>query len=212
MFMSADTAIMRTLLTYLIDTLFPPSRETLLVRRLTSDDVMCLYAPRSENEVTALTSFSSPVIRALIHETKFKGNTRGAELLAYLLTTYIESHDALLDATYIPIPLSKERLRERGYNQVARILKAVRKMKPSVIINDTLLERSRHTRPQTELTREERLTNLSGAFLVTKSDAVSGKTIVLVDDVTTTGATLKEAEKALLPYQPRAVILIAIAH
>lgn len=203
---------MRSLFTYLLDTLFPPHAETLLVRRLTPEDVIRLSAPQTKNGVTTLAPFSSPVIRALIHETKFKGNMRSAELLAHLLTTHIETRDTLRDAIYIPIPLSKERYRERGYNQVTRILEAMCKKKPDRTVNDTLLVRKRHTRPQTELTRKERLANMDDAFSCPHPEAVEGKHIVVIDDVSTTGATLRASENALLPHHPREVILIALAH
>jgi predicted amidophosphoribosyltransferase len=95
---------------------------------------------------------------------------------------------------------------------VARILTALKRELPDIHIDESLLTRSRHTRPQTELKKAERIANLTGAFTCPRPGYIRGKTLVLIDDVTTTGATLKEAEKALLPHKPHMIILIAIGH
>lgn len=212
MTLSVHSGIIRSLFTYFFDTLFPPSAETLLVRRLTRTDVTRLYEPRVIAGITALAPFTSPVLRALIHETKFKGNARGAELLAYLLYTHITAHDTLRSSTYIPIPLSPKRKRERGYNQVTQILTALTRQIPEVHIDESLLTRSRHTRPQTELSQKERRANMDNAFLCLHPNAIRGNHIVIIDDVSTTGTTLRAAENALLPHHPASITLIALAH
>ncbi len=203
---------MRTLITYIADTLFPPSVETLLVRRLTHEDVKKLYTPQSLGYGMSVSSFSSPTIRSLVHEAKFKNNTRAQELLSLLLLTHLELHTHLRSSLFVPVPLSKIRQRERGYNQVTRILEALHLELPGITIDETVLRRARHTRPQTELKKQERLTNMDGAFVCNHPEAVRGKHIVLIDDVSTTGATLQAGENALIPHRPASVTLIAIAH
>ena len=70
------------------------------------------------------------------------------------------------------------------------------------------------TPAQTSLTKHERLNNLTGAYECTSEAAVSiaGKDLVLLDDVITTGATLREAKAALLPHKPKSIICVALAH
>lgn len=203
--------MMRISLTPILDTLFPPGEETLLVRKLRPEDVTRLHAPLEAHEVTALASFSSPVMRALIHEAKFRGNSEAHVLLAHLLHVHIMSHP-YPGAVFVPLPLSRARMRERGYNQVERVLHALTTLEPKVSIDSSLLARVRHTRPQTELGREERLKNLQGVFESPYPKSVQGQIIIVLDDVTTTGATLREARDALLPHHPASIKLLALAH
>jgi predicted amidophosphoribosyltransferase len=111
----------------------------------------------------------------------------------------------------IPIPLSPARLRARGYNQVLEILQA-NPLDPKYTILTNVLVRTRNTRPQTELARSERLTNMHDVFGVVHGESIAGKHILLVDDVTTTGTTLKTAKAALLPYAPASITCLALAH
>jgi len=99
----------------------------------------------------------------------------------------------------LPVPLSDQRLAERGYNQaweLARRLAAHRALPARAQV----LQRALHTRQQAELDRAERQRNVRGAFLVPHAQRglVNGRRLALVDDVMTTGATLREAATTLL--------------
>ena len=74
------------------------------------------------------------------------------------------------------------------------------------------MKRVRDTRPQTELARNERISNMRKAFIIKQPQQIVGKHIVLLDDVTTTGATLHAAKAALLLHHPASVTCIALAH
>lgn len=95
----------------------------------------------------------------------------------------------------IPIPLTKERMRERGYNPAAQLARA---LSPGKCALHTL-QRIRHTEAQSHLTRAQRLRNLRGAFVVALAQraSLSGQHVILIDDVMTTGATLTTASRAL---------------
>jgi ComF family protein len=97
----------------------------------------------------------------------------------------------------IPVPLHLERLRWRGFNQALLLSKAIG-VAHSVEVNPFLLERSHPTVPQTQLTGKERRMNVKGAFTVSSSQQVRGKRVLLVDDVYTSGATVRECAETLM--------------
>jgi len=197
---------------YLIDFIFPPSPEARAVRILTPDDCSQLYRESQTNGVTALTDFSSHSVRALIHEAKFHGSVHAQRLLAEILSEHIKKHPALENVLWIPIPLSPLRARMRGYNQVTEVLRHTARETTPPNILDHVLVRVRDTVPQTTLARKERLVNMMNAFVLKNHEVISGKDVVILDDVTTTGATLHAAKAALLPHGPTSITLIALAH
>lgn len=99
-------------------------------------------------------------------------------------------------AVLVPVPLGAARERARGYNQSAEIAMALGRLSGNPVAA-TLLRRRRETATQTALTPEERRANLRGAFLATRGCPGAA---VLVDDVFTTGATLREAAAALAEH------------
>ncbi len=197
------------LCTHVFDILFPPSPDSYLVERITPPMMRTVYLPQPLEDIVTLSSYAHTHMRALIHEAKFHGNTKAFMLLHILFALYIETHAAKIDYI-IPIPLSKTRLRARGYNQVYKILTSGNVDTSKIL--DTVLIRARHTQPQTELSRKDRLENMKNAFIVSDPSKIAGKHIVIVDDVTTTGATLHAAKTALMPYSPASVTLIALTH
>ncbi len=193
-----------------LEILFPLSDDALTVRSLTGRDVSMLYVPTFINGITTLSRYHDAPVRALVHEAKFHNNTDAACVLATLFTKHLEAQRIHID-TVIPIPLSRARMRARGYNQVERVLSACPLPNGTEVRTD-ILKRIRNTKPQTDLERKERLINVCNAFGVAHGDAIAGKHILLVDDVTTTGATLLEAKNALLKHFPASVTCIALAH
>lgn len=110
----------------------------------------------------------------------------------------------------IPVPLSRRRRNWRGFNQSEILAKGVADFFNLTIKTDGLARR-RHTKPQTELTEERRLKNLQTAF-VWRGESLIGKNIILVDDVTTTGATLQECAKVLKQAGASQVWGLVLAH
>ena len=106
-----------------------------------------------------------------------------------------------------PIPLHPSRLRQRGFNQALLLAQAF----PEVPLERQLLHRQRPTSPQAGLNPEERRNNVRGAFAVNRPDLVKGKRILLVDDVFTTGATVRECARVLLQAEALAIDIITVA-
>lgn len=116
-----------------------------------------------------------------------------------------EDYDAIL-----PVPLHIKRLRERGYNQshlLARELGSAMGIK----IDPWLLQRARPTLSQTGMKRKERIKNLKGAFVLRKGASVKGMRLLLIDDVYTTGSTVRECAKVLKKGGAKKVNVLTLA-
>jgi len=141
-----------------------------------------------------------------VHALKYGGLPRIADDLAIVMAPLRPRSDAA--AALIPIPLASRRLRARRYNQSELLARALARTWRIPVLPDLLI-RTRETPTQTALTPGTRLANVAGAFAVVKTRAgaltpgcqpgvnTPWKTLVLVDDVFTTGATLAEAARAL---------------
>lgn len=112
----------------------------------------------------------------------------------------------------VPVPLSWRRFVGRRYNQAALLAQAVSQKTGLTVIPDALI-RKKHIPPQTGLSRAQRKDNVRGAFAANpkRKAAIKGKTVLLVDDVMTTGATLSACARALLKNGARAVNILTLA-
>ena len=198
---------MHQLFTVLIDSIFPPGEEERIVRAVNSRIARALYHEQKESGWTALSSFRDSTIRALIHEAKYENSAHAQSLLGELVEEYRIRHPEKQNAVWIPIPLSQKRERLRGYNQVTSVLTHA-----NITVDSSVLRRTRDTKPQTDLDKRERLLNMHDAFECLLPEQVRGQDIILIDDVVTTGATLRACDVALAPHDPRSITLIAIAH
>lgn len=148
-------------------------------------------------------------VKTLLHQLKFRGNTRAAASLAWLLAA--RPGGLRLDGVQavVPVPLHPDRLAERGYNQTELIFRRWSERQGWPWLD--ALSRTRPTAPQWELVPAERRRNVRGAFALTLPDAVRGKTILLVDDIVTTGATMNECAKVLRRGGAERVLGLALA-
>lgn len=96
----------------------------------------------------------------------------------------------------MPVPLHPKRLRQRGFNQALLLAHRISMRHDIPLVYDNLA-RVRPTRPQVELTGEERVKNVAGAFSLRFPEIVENKHILLIDDVFTTGATMNECAAVL---------------
>jgi ComF family protein len=147
------------------------------------------------------------VTRRALHALKYDGERRLAPPLGAAVARRWARAGVAGDAL-VPVPASPDRIRERGYDQAALIAgEAARRRLPML----RALERTRATTAQFDLDRAARATNLGGAFGVVPGAQVTGRWIVLVDDVVTTGATLAACAVTLLDAGATGVSAVAVA-
>jgi competence protein ComFC len=136
------------------------------------------------------------IVQTIIHQIKYQKADRLARTFAAYARQTGNKYFLQQEDLVIPVPLFKAREKERGFNQSHCIAEGFYRESGQKICPQ-FLRRSRATLTQTELNREERMKNVSQAFVVENSEDIKGKSIILVDDVVTTGATLNECALAL---------------
>lgn len=150
---------------------------------------------------------SSPLIEVLARF-KYARDISLAPVLSALLVESLPlapAHDLI-----VPIPLHPERLRWRGFNQAVPLARALGGA-GGCPVDPFALMRSRPTAPQVGLGASDRRRNVRGAFTVRHPSRVRGRTILLVDDVMTTGATAHECARVLTRAGARAVDVVVLA-
>ena len=158
----------------------------------------CALLPAFVRSARSLCWVPDPVSSAMLGALKYRGWPAVADAVGARLAQLAFPEDVAGErAALVPVPLAPVRLRERGYNQAARVAEAVA-LRWGVPVWPAL-ERRRATVTQTRLTPGERLANVRAAFAVaeTHAEAVRGRHLILVDDVLTTGATLNACAEAL---------------
>ena len=167
----------------------------------------CRQRPPAFTKAWSLYAYQSPLKEAL-GLLKYRKKVT----LAHPLSRLLIQHVPLLPSVdmIMPVPLHAQRLREREFNQSALLAKPLSQHLGLPLVLGQLI-RVRQTVPQTSLTKKERLLNLRGAFAVSQSEKIRGKTILLVDDVMTTGTTIHECAKTLLKAGSNQVYGLSLA-
>jgi competence protein ComFC len=204
----------------LLDTLLPLRETKALVESATLQSLAVHAVPTTHrlarSTVTSLLPYRVPIVRALIHEAKYYDNKKATALLGAVLSDYLLSYseDRQFDAKQIllvPVPLGPKRLRERGFNQVERVVYAALAQLPKRYqIETNLVARVSETAPQARRSRGERLGAMNDTFSVA-GDVPTGSDIIVLDDVATTGATLSAVQTALAS-RGCSTVLLALAH
>ena len=154
----------------------------------------------------AWTVFDGPIRKALL-KLKYKRDVSMGDELAAQMIPFAENLNWQVDML-IPIPLGKQRRKERGYNQVGMIAKPLA-MALNVQYAPHGLARRKETRSQVGLSKQERKENICNAFEAWKG--VGGKNVLVFDDVATTGSTLSASADALLSAGAREVYALTVA-
>ena len=166
--------------------------------------------------------YRDPVIKKALWLLKYKNKKQIAKTFGKLIyelmleeLVELETMENFTHPVIIPIPLSPKRRRKRGFNQAELISKAIINTDTanSLAINTTTLIKVKETTQQARIkNRTERLQNLKDSFALASPHKIKGRNIILVDDVTTTGATLKEARKVLKAGGAKEVYAFTLAH
>jgi competence protein ComFC len=152
------------------------------------------------------------VLKDLILLFKFQGYSLLAEILAERAFAALEKDEGVWGGAQalVPVPLHPRRQRERGFNQSALLARELAR-RSGVGLLEKALVRTRDAPPQSTLEAGERPGNVSGVFIVKRPERIRGGTIILVDDVCTTGSTLGECATALLEAGADEVRAITLA-
>jgi len=170
----------------------------------------CITEERYFNRARALGPYEGLILEA-ISRFKYHGVSRLALPLGHLLAEYQDADFALSEFDLVlPVPLHPKRLRQRGFNQSLLLARRISRRR-SIPLDFTALLRIHHTQPQTRLSGPERQKNIRGAFVVERPERVTGKKILLIDDVFTTGATVQECSKVLLQAGASQVDVLTLA-
>jgi len=187
----------------------------------------CLFRLSRNNElinddILAVFDYCDPSIKKAIRYLKYRGVLElseifGRELYQTFITAF--SDEFLFETTrgkivVIPVPLSRQRRRERGFNQAEELARHFCAFDPkSFELRTDLIFKIKNTPSQVSCRkRSDRLQNLRDAFATSRRKKITGKTILLIDDVTTTGATIGEIKKVLLKKGAHRVLAIVVAH
>lgn len=150
------------------------------------------------------------ITQSIIHHFKYADMPNLAVVIGKELTTRLPEMEYDM---IVPIPLHGTRLGERGYNQSEKLAEGISSVLNIPIAKKHLVKRTRQTPSQTGLTLEERQKNMEGAFALTEKgkEALRGKSILLVDDVMTTGATMASACEAIVDAKPSEIGILSFA-
>lgn len=202
----------------LLDIIFPQKGLELEINNLTPEDLSEKLHIKEHDNVVSLFQYKDPLIKQMIWLLKYKWDRHVAHLFALALYDYLieELADEIVFSegvriVLVPLPLSKKRERERGYNQVKLITDELQKLGEFNVDTDLLMKK-KHTPPQTALKKKDRASNIRGAFEVQNKNDLRNTHVVLIDDVLTTGSTLTEAQKTLQKADAHKVSCVTLAH
>jgi len=166
----------------------------------------CLFDKPHFRSLRAWTVFEDP-IQTVLHKLKYRRDISLGDVIAFQMIPFVNELNWDIDII-VPVPLGTKRRRERGYNQVGMIAKPL-----SLALNNKYmphgLMRQTETRSQVGLSKQERKINMRDVFRAEKG--ITGKSILLVDDVATTGATLSSAAKVLYEGGASNVFALTVA-
>ena len=218
----------RKTLGYCMDFLFPKSLSLQQIESLSASELLHLLPHSKEiqdDSLIVLFDYKDQVVREMIWELKYKGNRIIAKKFAEILIDILQVEIAertLMDSKgwslplLIPMPTSNKRRCERGYNQTEILSEEIKKLDTGNLLNykTNLLLKSTFTESQarTHATKREREQNLKDSFSIKHEEEIKNKCIILLDDVTTSGTTFKEAKRTLMGAHAKRILSIALAH
>lgn len=152
------------------------------------------------------------VMQRVVHQIKYSGNKEAATAFGRWYGAVLNGHDSLVNDIdmLVGVPLHKQRLRQRGYNQADQIAGGLGEAMQVPTRTDVLV-RNQFKSSQTKKNRLERWANVASVFAVADAEAVKDKHVAIVDDVLTTGATIEACAVELLRAGCREISVITLA-
>ncbi len=202
----------------IFDILFPPHCSLCHKKGTYLCDSCLNNIPKRKNflvsdSIYALYSYKEPSIKKALWNLKYRGVKEYGTIFApslYSLLCEVSPQEE--PVVLVPIPSTKRNHLRRGFNQAEFFAHEVEKLNPDWISVKTILKKKKGTKPQTNFKkRTGRIENIIGSYEVVNKNPLSG-TIVLIDDITTTGATLRESMKTLKENGVQNVYAITLAH
>jgi ComF family protein len=211
---------------FLLDILFP----TKCIGCEIKDEILCnscvakirLAERETDKNIVAMFDYRDPVVKKIIWELKYHHKRYLGEKLGQLLYEFLmeDISDMKVEVSgrsifVIPVPISNNKTRVRGYNQANTIAKGFCNQAGAGVfeLKDNIIFKKVDTLPQARITnRRRRLENVRGVFDIKNSETLKGRTIIVIDDVTTTGGTINEVMKILKKAGAKNIIGFAVAH
>lgn len=221
------------ILNTILDVLFPVNCVICKKEKVILCEKCLFLCPQTEKEcakwIYPLYDYRNIIIKKTLWFLKYRNKKNIAKVFAQIMHKFIleelsdlSSFENFKNPILIPIPLSKKRQKERGYNQAELICEELLYLSPnnnSTLKSDFILEKNiliknKDTKHQANIkNRSERLLNLKDSFTINKEAiSIKNRNIILIDDITTTGATLNEAKKTLKKAGARKIIAFTVAH
>lgn len=208
----------------LVSLVFPPTDRAARARGIRTADLTPYATPHvfsTHYPSLAVFSYDAPPVRTLLHELKYGRNRHAASVLATALADVLAEElgdraqfSGVEAATLIPMPISPQRYRERGFNQSALLADAL-----LTDMNTMTISLHEHAvsrapgQPQTHLrTKTERIQNVRNVFSLSRPEAITNRDVILLDDIVTTGASMDALAVCVAAAQPRSLMCVAIAH
>jgi len=177
-------------------------------------EILCLDCKRKKYsfEFSRSTGIYDKVLKKCIHLFKYYGEKKLAKPLGKLMVDYLVKNDEFKKKIdlIIPVPLHKNDLRKRGFNQSILLGRVVGNYF-SISVGEKVLIKKKLTPFQANLSKKEREKNILRAFLVEKPKEIKGKNILILDDVFTTGATVEECTKELMKARAKNIFVLTLA-
>jgi ComF family protein len=209
---------------FILELIFPSRGIDKAIREITADEFMEkaeLYQGNEFEDVRIVFNYKDNLVKRALWQLKYMRNRELAKLFAEIIYgTLLEELSELeifqnFEKPYlVPIPISKKRLRERGFNQMELVARELSILDDgnSFKVALRILEKVKETPSQTSLTKAERMKNLKGSFALRDKRILEKRNIILLDDVITTGSTIEEAKRVLYEVGVKNIYTIVIAH
>ena len=215
---------LKTFYEYFLDFLFPQSDSVEYIEHM-SVSVLTNTMPKAkeikDERVIALFDYKDKLVKDLVWELKYKGNKKIARKIAQIIVDVLE-HELAERALFenftrpllVPIPIADRRRRERGFNQTEILGEEIMRLDTNNLFEyaPDVLTKTHYTESQarTHATKRERDENLKNSMHA--DTRVVGRCVVILDDVTTSGATFSEAKRALKEAGAKKFLCVAVAH